>query len=132
MLDILEKHNLSENVNVIFTADHGMAAVTNVVNLGNYLDLKDPAIEMVGFGQVLQINVLSQNTTKMEKVFDAVRRLPNGTAYKKADIPDRLRYKNHPFTPDILVVPSEGTLFVVVCSLENSNKSGIFFVQCFL
>ena len=90
-----------------------MAAVTNVVNVSDYINISDPAIELVERGSVLQINLLSQDTTKIEKVFDAVRRLPNGTAYKKADIPDRLRYKNNPLTSDILVVPNEGTLFMV-------------------
>ena len=49
----------------------------------------------------------------MERMFDNVKQLPNGTAYKKADIPERFRYKNLPFTTDILVVPNEGTLFIV-------------------
>ena len=48
VLHILEKHSLLYKVNVIFTADHGMAAVTNVVNVSNYIDLSDPAIEQTG------------------------------------------------------------------------------------
>ena len=90
-----------------------MADITNVVEVTNYLNLYDREIEVVEEGAYLALNVLGTDANKSENVFNSLKGMPHGTAYKKEEFPERLHYRKHANIPQIIVLGNEGTYYDV-------------------
>ena len=112
-MNALVTNGLLEKVNLIIVSDHGMTDITNVVTVTNFLNLNDTEIEVVETGPYLALNVFSTDSNKMEKVFNSVKGMPYGTAYKKEQFPERLHYRKHANIPQIIVLGNEGTYYDV-------------------
>ncbi len=92
-----------------------MTDITKVVEVANYLNLTDPEIEVVEKGAYLALNVLSSDACKRQNVFNDLKGMPNGTAYKKEEFPERLHYRKHANIPQFIVLGNEGTYYNVCC-----------------
>ncbi len=106
---ILEKTSalsISDNLNIIVTSDHGMAAVSGkkIIDVTKYSDLSDFRVE--GGGPKIFISSDSQND--LEAVYDKLKSIEHVQVFRKKDIPDRWHYRNHVRIPDILLVADEG------------------------
>ncbi len=60
------------------------------------------------------------NESNWPALLEKLQMIPNATIYRKNDIPDRWNYKNNPRVPDLLIMPTEGTI-VVWCLSALSN-----------
>ncbi|KAK3592419.1 hypothetical protein CHS0354_036049 [Potamilus streckersoni] len=107
----LTDHGLWDNVNVIVTSDHGMAAVdvnSRVIDIYDYVD--PSAIQLItSVGEIL--NILPVNG-KEEEMARNLTNCPHMTVYKKQDIPEHWHYKNNRRVLPILLVAEEGWLIV--------------------
>ena len=111
ILSALEKKGLLDQVNLIITSDHGMANITNNVNVSHYLDIKDESIQIVETGAYLSLNVLDANLGNFVEVLERLKKMPHGAVYKREDFPLKLRYSKHGRIPQIIVLGNEGTFY---------------------
>ncbi len=113
IITALETNGLLDKVNLIISSDHGMVDITKVVEATSYLDLYDQEIEVVEQGPYLALNVFSTDANKIEKVYNALKGLPYGTAYKKEEFPEKWHYRKHSNIPHFLVLGNESTYYNV-------------------
>lgn len=96
-----EKHKLSDHLNIIITADHGMSTVFKGVQVKEIIlndipgfSLSDLKFHMVDYGPS---GMLLPKEGMLEKVYQALKGgHPNLHVYKKEDMPARLHYAKHP------------------------------------
>jgi len=90
----LYSENLLDKVNLIFTADHGMAAVpwANVVNLDQYVNRSDYTV----YGGTPNWNVLPAKGKEKEIYEALVNKVPHLFVYNKTTIPKEYHYTNTP------------------------------------
>ena len=122
-METLEEKDLLDKVNLIITSDHGMTNITNVVNVSQYLDIKDESIQIVESDAYLSLNVLGKNPGKLDEVPQHLKNMPHGAAYKKEDFPAKFRYSNHSRIPQLIVLGNEGTFYqVLILSVAYAGK----------
>jgi predicted AlkP superfamily pyrophosphatase or phosphodiesterase len=106
LLTGVESLNMLDRINVIVVSDHGMAPTSRerVVFLDDYIDLD--LIDVIDWSPVAAIR---PHPGQEDVVF---RRLhgahPHLQVYRKADIPPRWHYRDHPRIQPILAVADEG------------------------
>jgi predicted AlkP superfamily pyrophosphatase or phosphodiesterase len=92
LFDGLKARKIDKKVNVIIVSDHGMAPVDirKATFIDDYfsLDLADPILYT---HEIIQI---FPKPGKLEEIYSKVKSMPHATCWKKADIPDRLHYKD--------------------------------------
>ncbi|KAK3592418.1 hypothetical protein CHS0354_036048 [Potamilus streckersoni] len=120
----LTDHGLWDNVNVIVTSDHGMAAVdvnSRVIDIYDYVDPR--AIKLAtSDGEIL--NILPVSGKEDEMVHNLTNH-PHMTVYKKQDIPEHWHYKNNRRILPVLLVAEEGWLIVRNrTAYRQSNQRG--------
>lgn len=103
--------DLSNRVNLIVLSDHGMTDMSpnRVININKIIPpfLKDKSITTLS--TMVFINT-EQND--LENVYKYIKSKELGfIAYLKNEIPDRYRYKNHPFIGDIVLIADNGWIF---------------------
>ncbi len=107
LLDGLDARGLTERVNVLLVSDHGMAAQSpeRVILLDDYLDWRNAGV--VTWHPVLSIR--PPDAAAAESVFDALDgRHPHLAVYRRDELPDRLRYRDHVRIPPIIGIVDEG------------------------
>ena len=88
----LKVRKIDKKVNVIIVSDHGMAPVNlrQTTFLDDYFNF-DLAEKILWTNEIVQI---FPNPGKLEEIYSKIDKLPHATCWKKADIPDRLKYKD--------------------------------------
>jgi len=102
----LERRGLTDAVNLVVVSDHGMASVdpSRVVVLDDYVSLDD--VEVVDINPTLG---LFPRPGKEDAVYRALSKAhPRLSVYRKAQTPERWRYRDHPRIPPIVGVVDEG------------------------
>ncbi|KAJ8940355.1 hypothetical protein NQ314_010737 [Rhamnusium bicolor] len=105
----LEKHKLTDKVNVIHLSDHGMVSVTPpyFINITQYM--KNNTYDWAGASPCIQI---IPHKGFEEEIYNSLKAasVNNGhfKVYKKEDYPKRWHYKNNPRSPPILVMSDVG------------------------
>ncbi len=102
----LERRGLADAVNLVVVSDHGMAAVdtSRVVVLDDYVSLDD--LDVVDINPTLG---LFPRAGKEDAVYRALAKAhPRLSVYRKAQTPERWRYRDHPRIPPIVGVVDEG------------------------
>jgi predicted AlkP superfamily pyrophosphatase or phosphodiesterase len=102
----LERRSLLDRVNVVVTSDHGLAetSTARVVVLDDYISLDD--VEIVDLNPML---ALYPRAGRDAAVYAAlVKAHPRLRVYRKAETPERWRYRAHPRIPPIVGVVDEG------------------------
>jgi predicted AlkP superfamily pyrophosphatase or phosphodiesterase len=87
----LKARKIDKNVNIIIVSDHGMAPVylKNATFLDDYFNF-DLAEKILWTNEIVQI---FPNPGKTDEIFSKIDKLPHTTCWKKADIPERLHYR---------------------------------------
>ncbi len=108
-----KKHGLSDHLNIIITADHGMSTVFKGEDVKEIIltdipgfSLKDLKFHMVDYGP---LGLLLPKEGMLDKVYQALKGgHPNLHVYKKEDMPARLHYSRHPRILPIVLFADPG------------------------
>ncbi|XP_076742547.1 ectonucleotide pyrophosphatase/phosphodiesterase family member 7-like isoform X1 [Maylandia zebra] len=109
--DAIDRHNLTDGLNVIITSDHGMTTVkkkpqVDEVILNKYLNLFEVAkFEILDYGG---FGILTPRPGKEQEVFDALSNVPNITVYKKNEIPESFHLAKSERLPPIVIIADLG------------------------
>ncbi|KAL2101762.1 hypothetical protein ACEWY4_003523 [Coilia grayii] len=97
----IQSHGLTERLNVIITADHGMTTVQRGAGANEIIlskipgfSFRDIKFHLVDYGPS---GMLLPREGMLEKVYSALKGAhPHLHVYKKEDMPERLHYAKHP------------------------------------
>lgn len=109
----LNKTDVSDNVNLVFTSDHGMCPISTkrIIYLEDILDTAD--IELItGANPVYNIKV---KKGKLEKVYRSLQ-MKHIKCWKSGELPERLHYGNNPRDLDLVLVADSSW------SIEKKHK----------
>jgi predicted AlkP superfamily pyrophosphatase or phosphodiesterase len=106
LVDGLAARDMLDEVNVIVVSDHGMAPTSRarVIFLDDYVDMRD--VEVIDWSPVAAIRPDSGLGDRVVRQLTGAH--PHLTVYRKSEIPERWRYRNHPRIQPILAVADEG------------------------
>ncbi|XP_060071861.1 bis(5'-adenosyl)-triphosphatase enpp4-like [Ylistrum balloti] len=107
LLDKLDENGLVDKVNLIIMSDHGMTEIDYDNKLVEIYDLVNKSLieRTVDSGPIMHVvPIVGQE----DAVLNAINSHPHFTAYRKADIPDRLHYQNNRRIMPIFVMSDEG------------------------
>lgn len=112
LVEAIERHGLTEHLNVIITSDHGMTTVKKKPNvteilLTNYIKYRDlvkfDIVDYGGFGMLLP------KPGKEEALYQALKTAhPHLHVYKKEEFPERFHFSKHERVLPILVYADSG------------------------
>lgn len=124
LINRLKDTGLWGNTDIVIVSDHGMAELSEdrVILIDQIIDVS--RVQMVDWTPVSMINFPDADylDEAYEKLKQAEKDLGHIKVYKKADIPERWRIKNHDRTTDIIVVADNGY------TITSRNRLN-FFVQ---
>ena len=106
LIDSLRARDLLDSVNIIITSDHGMTETSRdrVIFLDDYINLEDATV--VDWSPVAKI---LPNEGMEPSVYNAlVDAHPNLSVYRKQEIPERFRYRNHRRITPIICIADQG------------------------
>eukprot|EP00064_Thunnus_orientalis_P018244 superscaffoldBa00004131_g18338 len=109
--EAIERHHLTDSLNVIISSDHGMTTVkkrpqVDEVVLNKYLNLlKLTSFEILDYGG---FGIIKPRLGKEQEVFDALSKVPNITVYKKNEMPESFHLAKSERLPPIVVVGDLG------------------------
>lgn len=112
LVEAIERHSLTERLNVIITSDHGMTTVKKKPNvteilLTNYVKFRDLVkfhiVDYGGFGMLLP------KPGQKEALYQALKNAhPHLYVYKKEDFPERFHFAKHERVLPILLYADSG------------------------
>jgi predicted AlkP superfamily pyrophosphatase or phosphodiesterase len=99
---------LSERVNLVVVADHGMAETgpPRMVFIDDYVD--SASVDVLNLGAVVALAPRRGDTTGLLR---ALRRAPHLQVYRGDSTPERWRYRGNPRISAVVGVPDPGWLF---------------------
>ena len=107
VVERLKQHQLFDKVNIIITADHGMAntSCNKVIDLDKYVnpdnfDFWDSWFNMM----------LAPKAGKTEEVYNSLKKVPHLHVYHKKEVPGDLHCRHNRRISPLVVIPSEGWL----------------------
>lgn len=111
--EMADKHSLTDHLNIIITADHGMATVLRGEGVKEIIlseipgfSFKDIKFHLVDYGPS---GMLLPKDGMLEKVYLALKGAhPHLHVYKKEDMPARLHYSKHPRILPIILYADPG------------------------
>jgi predicted AlkP superfamily pyrophosphatase or phosphodiesterase len=122
LIEELKRIKVWPNVNIILTSDHGMAEVSSdrVIVIDEIIALDD--VTVIDWSPVAMIQ---PKENKLEKIYEQLKSAEkNYKVYKKEDIPEEFRIKNHPRVPEIMIVADMGYTIITRSRLEDRGVSG--------
>uniref|UniRef100_A0A3P8TGQ8 Ectonucleotide pyrophosphatase/phosphodiesterase 7, tandem duplicate 2 n=1 Tax=Amphiprion percula TaxID=161767 RepID=A0A3P8TGQ8_AMPPE len=111
--DKIQDHGLTDRLNVIMTADHGMTTVLRSGQVEEIIlskipgfSFKDIQFQLLDYGP---LGMLLPKEGMLEKVYQALKGShPHLHVYKKEDMPERLHYSKHPRLLPIILIADPG------------------------
>ncbi|XP_070707967.1 ectonucleotide pyrophosphatase/phosphodiesterase family member 7-like [Pempheris klunzingeri] len=111
--DKIQDHGLTDQLNIIITADHGMSTIlrgglVNEIILSKIsgFSFKDIQFQLLDYGPV---GMLLPKEGMLEKVYRALKGShPHLHVYKKEEMPARLHYSTHPRLLPIILLADPG------------------------
>lgn len=102
----LRGRGVEDRVNVIIVSDHGMAKVDvrNATFLDDYFKLTD-AEQILWTGEIVQI---FPKRGKENSIYAKIKNLPHAKCWRKADVPERLNYRQGKRVAPIVCSSEEG------------------------
>lgn len=86
-------------VYLIITSDHGMAEVSHLINIHNYVNIDN---EQFLAGPVAMI--YSKNESETDSLFNTLSQQTNFRTYKRADVPSYLNYNENSRIGDLVLI----------------------------
>ena len=101
----LEARGLLDEINLIITSDHGMAANSrdSVIVLDDYIDLD--AVDVVDWDPVLMVSPADGDVDGLVAALDAI---PHLAAYRREHMPERLHYREHDRISPVIAMADVG------------------------
>ncbi|XP_034148488.1 ectonucleotide pyrophosphatase/phosphodiesterase family member 7 [Esox lucius] len=111
--DTARNHGLSERLNIIITADHGMTTVLRNGTVDEIIlskipgfDFRDIKFQLLDYGPT---GMLLPREGMLEKVYQTLRGShPHLHVYKKENMPGRLHYSSHPRLLPLILIADQG------------------------
>nr|XP_057918636.1 ectonucleotide pyrophosphatase/phosphodiesterase family member 7-like [Doryrhamphus excisus] len=111
--DKIHHHGLTDRLNIIITADHGMTRILPEGQIQRIVLSKIPGFtfndirfQLLDYGP---LGMLLPKEGKLEKVYQALKKgHPHLHVYKKEEIPERLHYSSHPRLLPIILLSDPG------------------------
>ncbi|XP_049916789.1 ectonucleotide pyrophosphatase/phosphodiesterase family member 7-like [Epinephelus moara] len=111
--DKIQDHGLTDRLNIIITADHGMTRILRdelveeiILSKIPGFSFKDIQFQLLDYGPA---GMLLPKEGKLEKVYQALKGShPHLHVYKKEELPTRLHYSNHPRLLPIILIADPG------------------------
>uniref|UniRef100_A0A4W4F047 Ectonucleotide pyrophosphatase/phosphodiesterase 7, tandem duplicate 2 n=1 Tax=Electrophorus electricus TaxID=8005 RepID=A0A4W4F047_ELEEL len=121
-----KRYDLADHLNIIITADHGMATVLKGPGVKQIIlskipgfSFKDIKFILVDYGPTA---LLLPKEGMLEKVYNTLKGAhPNLHVYKKEDMPARLHYSNHPRILPIILYADSGYLINGLLPVQNNK-----------
>lgn len=113
----LNKIGMSDSLNMIFVADHGMTEISTekVVNISEIL--KNYEVEIAGDGPVMMITPAEN---QLNEVYDLLKsKEKNYKVYKKENLPEYYHYKDDAFIPPIILSAKLGWSLISERTLKS-------------
>lgn len=119
LVDGLAQRRLTDRVNLVVVADHGMTAIdsTRVIRLDEYVNLDD--LDVVDW---MPVAAVSPKPGKLESVYAALGRVPHLQVFRKDSVPERYRYRAHPRITPLVLLADEGW---TISSTERLRRTGM-------
>ncbi|TVQ44969.1 MAG: alkaline phosphatase family protein [Saprospirales bacterium] len=96
-----------ENINFIVVSDHGMAELSpddRIIRLDNHIDRS--WIELYDGGTTTAH--LKAAEGKKDSLYEALKKIPNMSVWKRGEMPERFKFGNHPRVHDMLILADTG------------------------
>ncbi|XP_056153644.1 ectonucleotide pyrophosphatase/phosphodiesterase family member 7-like [Lampris incognitus] len=128
--DKIQEHGLTNHLNIIITADHGMATVLQdrlvqeiILSKIPGFSFKDIQFQLVDYGPT---GMLLPKEGMLEKVYRALKGAhPHLNVYKKEDMPARLHYSKHPRLLPLILIADPGYVISGIRPLQfNKGEHG--------
>ena len=117
LMDGLTRRGIADRVNIVVVSDHGMANVDNdhVIVADDYVSPDDAYISNINPDLSL-----FPKPGKDEAVYNALSKAdPHLKVYRKAEIPERWHFRDHPRVPPILGIADEGWQVLRRANFDN-------------
>ncbi|KAJ0016026.1 hypothetical protein NQD34_014316 [Periophthalmus magnuspinnatus] len=122
----LQQLGLTEKINVIMTADHGMTNVLKGEQIQQILlskipnfSFRDIQFQLLDYGA---LGMLLPKEGKLEIVYQALKNShPHLQVYKKHDVPARLHYSSHPRLLPLILISDTGYVINGLLPLQNNK-----------
>jgi predicted AlkP superfamily pyrophosphatase or phosphodiesterase len=109
LIEGLKKRKIDKKVNIILTSDHGMAAVDqrNAVIMDDFFDPTDKTLAdpVIMTGEIWQI---FPKEGREAEIMEKLAGIKNASCWRKADIPERFKYKHGKRVAPIICVADIG------------------------
>ncbi len=126
LLNGLKNRKIRNKINLIIVSDHGMTPVPrkNQIVLDEMFDVED-AKKVFWVGEIVQI---FPKPGREESIYTSIKSKLGDHAqiYRKNEIPERYRYRNHKRIPPILVLPDEGWVLTTREKFEEAKAKANF------
>ena len=124
LVDGLATRGIEDKVNIIIVSDHGMAPrdQRNAIVMDDYFDTTDKSIAdpVLTTGEIWQIY---PKPGKEDWIMERLKTIQHATCWKKADIPERLRYNAGRRIAPIVCSSDEGWNMTSRKRFEDAQKS---------
>ena len=104
-------------INLIVTADHGMANSTNTYNVHDYVDLASN--RFITLGPVAMI--YTENPQEKQRIYTELLKQEKFDAYLDTNVPEYLNFKNKDRIGDIVLITREPDMIDYVATGEKSS-----------
>jgi predicted AlkP superfamily pyrophosphatase or phosphodiesterase len=121
LISKLEQLPISNNLNIIAVADHGMAEISSerTVDLSAYTDMS----QIIQEGSGPYAFLYSKRKNIIEPAVDQLKKAEHISVYLKSDIPERFHFKNHHRIKDALIIADEGW-YIQNQAISSSSTAG--------
>jgi predicted AlkP superfamily pyrophosphatase or phosphodiesterase len=118
----IQQSPLRNRINLILVSDHGMAATSRdrVIVLDDYLDAA--SYHAVDFNPVA---MLVPRSGLENQVYERLRQAPHLTVYRKAELPARWHFRDHPRVTPIVAVADEGWSITTRENFDRNRSFGV-------
>ena len=121
LISKLEQLPISENLNIIAVADHGMAEISSerTVDLSAYTDMS----QIIQEGSGPYAFLYSKGKDIIEPAVEQLKKAEHISVYLKSDIPERFHFKYHHRIKDALIIADEGW-YIQNQAISSSSTAG--------
>ncbi|GAA6094763.1 ectonucleotide pyrophosphatase/phosphodiesterase family member 7 isoform X1 [Tachysurus ichikawai] len=124
--DTAQKHGLTDRLNIIITADHGMTTVLKgnaikqiILSQIPGFSFRDIKFQLLDYGPN---GMLLPKEGMLEEVYNVLKGAhPNLHVYKKEDMPARLHYSNHPRILPLILYADPGYIINGIFPVQTSK-----------
>lgn len=122
LIEELKRNNVWPNINVIITSDHGMTEISEdrIILIDKIIDL-----EKVHMNDWNPVAMIQPKENFSEEIYTQLKENEKHyKVYKREDLPEHFRLKNHHRVPEIIVIAENGYTITTQNWLENRGVSG--------